>query len=76
MQTIRDPLAARNERVKLFATFINAVGMGLIGLAVLGPLTQDLTSASLSTLWWGLTGLAMHALSHYILGYLHKGVAP
>lgn len=35
MQTVRDPLAAYNERVKLFANFMNATGLGLIGFAVL-----------------------------------------
>ena len=35
-----DPLATHNERVKLFATFVNAIGIGLIGFAILGPVTQ------------------------------------
>ena len=31
-----------------------------------------MTSADLSTLWWGLGGLAFHCLSHYILGMIRK----
>lgn len=76
MQTVRDPVAIHNERVKLFASFMNAVGLGLIGFAVLRPLTESLYNAALSSLWWGVAGLAMHAVSHYILGRLRKEVKP
>lgn len=74
MQTVRDPLVAYNERVKLFANFMNATALGLIGFAVLRPLTESLSNASLSTLWWGATGLAMHGVSHYVLGRIRKEV--
>ena len=74
MLTARDPLAANNERVKLFASFVNAVALGLIGFAILRPLVEDIANASLSTLWWGLTGLALHGFSHYILGLIRKEV--
>ena len=76
MATEPDLLASHNERVKLFAGFANAIGIGLIGLAILGPVTQSLDNATLSTLWWGLAGLAMHGLSHYILGYIRKETKP
>lgn len=72
MTTIRDPLAAYNERVKLFAGFVNAIALGLIGFAILRPLTESLANANLSTIWWGATGLALHGLSHYILGRIRK----
>lgn len=72
MATIRDRLAANNERVKLFAGFVNAIALGLIGFAILRPLTESLANADLSTLWWGLVGLALHGFSHYILGQLRK----
>lgn len=74
MLTARDPLAANNERVKLFASFVNAVALGLIGFAILRPLVEDIANASLSALWWGLTGLALHGFSHYILGLIRKEV--
>ena len=76
MLTEHDPLASHNERVKLFASFVTAIGIGLIGLAILGPVTQSLDNATLSALWWGLAGLAMHGLSHYILGYVRKETKP
>lgn len=72
MKTTHDPLAARNERVKLFANFVNAIGLGLIGFAVLRPLVENIEAAGLSTLWWGIVGLALHGASHYILGLMHK----
>lgn len=74
MQTIRDPLVAYNERVKLFANFLNATGLGLIGFAVLRPLTESLANATASTLWWGMSGLAMHGVSHYVMGRIRKEV--
>lgn len=74
MKTTRDPLVANNERVKLFANFVNAIGLGLIGFAILRPLAESLSNANLSTLWWGLTGLALHGFSHYILGLIRKEV--
>lgn len=74
MQTARDPLVAFNERVKLFANFTNATALGLIGFAVLRPLTESLSNANLSTLWWGTSGLALHGVSHYILGRIRKEV--
>lgn len=74
MQTVRDPLAAYNERVKLFANFMNATGLGLIGFAVLRPLTESLSNANLSTLWWGMSGLAMHGVAHYVMIRIRKEV--
>ncbi len=72
MRTIRDPLASHNERVRLFATFVNAIGLGLIGIAVLGPLSADIANATVATLYWGVTGVAMHGAAHYVLRYLRK----
>lgn len=74
MQTICDPLAGHNERVKLFANFLNATALGLIGFAVLRPLTESLGNANLSTLWWGMTGLALHGISHYVMGRIRNEV--
>lgn len=71
---MHDAIAAWNERVKLIAGFLNAVGLGLIGFAVLRPLTEDMTRISLLTLWWGLAGLVFHAISLYVLGKMRKAV--
>lgn len=69
---MRDPIGAYNERVKLLAGFVNAIALGLIGFAILRPLAESLDNANLSTLWWGLGGLALHGISHYILGQIRK----
>jgi hypothetical protein len=73
--TERDALAIHNERMKALAGFVNALGLGLIGFAVLRPLTDSLTNAAWATLGWGIAGLAMHGLSHYILGNIRKQVS-
>lgn len=72
LTTRPDPIATSNERVKLLAGFVNAVALGLIGFAILRPLTESLANASFSTLWWGIVGLALHGISHYILGPIRK----
>ena len=67
-----NPLVVFNERVKLLAGFFNAVGIGLIGFAVLRPLTEDMTRLSLATLWWALAGVALHVMAHYFLGHMKQ----
>ncbi|WP_193142626.1 MULTISPECIES: hypothetical protein [unclassified Meridianimarinicoccus] len=69
---MRDPLVTHNERVKLFAGFISAIGLGLIGFAILRPAVEDWQNVRLTTLWWGAGGLALHGVSHYILRYIRK----
>jgi hypothetical protein len=76
MHTAPDPLAAFNERLKAAANFLNAIGIGLIGFAVLRPLTEAFTSTPLSALWWGLAGLALHGGAHYVLGHIRREVNP
>jgi sulfite exporter TauE/SafE len=44
----------------------------LIGFAVLRPLTADTVAMGVSTLWWGLMGLVLHGVAHYILGMMRK----
>lgn len=60
----------RNERIKLFANFLTAIGIGLIGLAVLRPLVETGSYNYGSVALWSVAGLALHGVSHYILGYL------
>lgn len=71
---VRDPLARYNERIKLLAGFLNAVGLGLIGFAVLKPVTETNAPADLAAIAWGAVGLALHAAAHYVLGYMQKEV--
>ena len=63
----RDPVAAHNERVKLMATSLNAIGLGLIGFAILRPLTENPAGLGLTSLWWAAAGLVVHGVSHYVL---------
>jgi uncharacterized membrane protein YjfL (UPF0719 family) len=70
--SLRDDLAVHNERVKLFAGFLNAIGLGLIGFAVIRPLTDAQATPTLLTVVWGGAGLVLHLIAHYILGMLRK----
>ena len=58
--------------MKLFAGFLNAIGLGLIGFAVLRPITEDTSLLSVLSVGWGLGGFACHAAAHYVLGRLVK----
>mgnify|MGYP001209323719 CR=1 FL=1 len=60
----------RNERLKLAANFLNALGIGLIGIAVLRPVVETGATSYLALAGWSFAGLALHGASHYILGYL------
>ena len=71
----RDPLAAFNERVKLFSTTVNALGLGVVGFAVLRPLTESFANATVKTALWAVAGLALHLFAHYILRTLRKETA-
>ncbi|ABD54782.1 hypothetical protein [Jannaschia sp. CCS1] len=66
----RDPLATHNERVKLRAQFLNALAIGFLGFALLRPLIEGTLSLNLFTIAFLVTGLALHAMAHYILRYL------
>lgn len=70
MSSLRRAVTVHNERVKLFAGFVNAIGLGLIGFAVLRPLTEDMTAIGAITAVWGVAGLFLHGISHYILAML------
>lgn len=69
---LRDDLLIWNERIKLFAGFLNAAALGLVAFAVLRPATEDLTLLNTVSAGWGSVGLAIHGLAVYILGYLRK----
>ena len=65
-------ISVHNERLKLFAGFLNALGLGLIGFAILRPATEAITLVGPSAWLWSVAGLAFHALAHYLLGYLRE----
>ncbi len=68
----RDELSVWNERVKLLAQFLNALALGLVGFAVLRPVTEDVALLSWRSFGWASVGLAIHLLAHYTMGYLKK----
>jgi divalent metal cation (Fe/Co/Zn/Cd) transporter len=68
----RDALAVHNERMKLLANTFNALAIGLIGFALLRPLVEDLSTLNVQSLWWVLTAIVFHLLSHYVLGRLER----
>jgi hypothetical protein len=58
--------------LKLFPGFLNAVGLGLIAVALIRALVEQGAVLGRITLWWSVAGLALHAAAHYILGMLRK----
>ena len=69
-------LLIRNERIKLFAGFLNALGLGLIGFAVLRPVTETFQLVGIAAAVWGLAGLVLHGAALYILGQLRSDEPP
>jgi hypothetical protein len=63
------PGMVRNERLKLFANFLNALGLGLIAIAALRPAFET-GGEPVRIFLWFLAGIALHAVAHYVLGYL------
>lgn len=72
MSRLRDDLAVFNERIKLIATSMNAVALGLIGFAVLRPVTDAQMALGWPAMWWAIVGVAFHLSAHYVLGMLEK----
>jgi len=68
----RDPLATHNERVKLQSAFLNNIGLGFIGFAVLRPLVENTARFDGMFFPWMATGLVLHLTARYILRYLEK----
>ncbi|MFT3972587.1 MAG: hypothetical protein QM699_03805 [Amaricoccus sp.] len=59
----------RNGRVKLFANFLSALGVGLIAVGVLRPAFET-GGDPRWILVWPLAGLALHGLALYTLGFM------
>lgn len=77
---VQDRVASHNERVKLLAGFVNAIGIALLGVGALAPTITFLgqpgsTTLNLSVLTASTAlGVALHLLAHYVLTYLKKAV--
>jgi putative exporter of polyketide antibiotics len=65
----RRRLAAKriNERLKLTANFLNAIGIGVVGAAFIIPGVTDLTAVRWDWLPFGFT---LHVLAHVALSFL------
>lgn len=59
----------RNERAKLFANFLTALGVGLVAIGVFRPAFETGGDPWWMGVWF-LVGLALHGLAHYVLGYM------
>ncbi|KEO55378.1 hypothetical protein [Thioclava pacifica] len=69
-----DDLSIYNERQKIMATSVNAIGLALVGFAILKPVVEQSRHDPMQLAVWGIIGLALHGISHYILGNLKKEV--
>ncbi len=63
----RDPVGGHNERMKLLATSINAVGLAFVVVGIVRPLVNATITASPETLGYIFGALALHALAHYVV---------
>lgn len=73
---------ARKEQIKLRATFLNGIGIGVILIGVFTPLTRimvgdinagtDVLSASLSPVVCFFLGTALHLIATRMLGDLSR----
>lgn len=60
----------RNEQVKLTASFLNSMAIGLIGLGFLRPMIENQQSDPFVFALWAVVGLLIHAIARYTLEYL------
>jgi hypothetical protein len=63
----RDPVGGHNERLKLLATSINAIGLAFIALGVVRPIVDTTVSLNLDSIAYLVGALALHGLAHYIV---------
>ena len=70
----RDELGAHNERVKLTATTINAIGLAFIALGVVRPFVDPEASLAIGGIVFGAIGLVCHAAAHYILKQMETDI--
>lgn len=61
---------AGEERIKHLATYLNGLSLGFAGFAGIRPAISD------EPVLWGyiLAAIVLHAIGHYLLGYLKEDV--
>ncbi|MGI3170804.1 hypothetical protein ACRARG_16765 [Pseudooceanicola sp. C21-150M6] len=68
----KDRLTIWNERVKLFAGFLNTIGIGMIGFSVLRPVIEEKAIPESLGWVWAAAGIVMHLCAHYVMGRMRK----
>ena len=63
----RDELTAYNERLKLGATTVNALGLAVIAVGVLRPLIDADAGPSWGIALYVVVAVVLHVLAHYIV---------
>ena len=67
----RDKIGAFNERVKLRATSINAIGLAFAAVGAVQPIVES-RQPDLDTLGWTVGALVLHAIANYIVSGVRK----
>jgi hypothetical protein len=62
--------AGWNERLKLLATSLNAVGLAFLGLGALGPLLSGLDRPAVQYALCGVISVALHVIAQWVLRWL------
>lgn len=57
---VRDRVAVMNERRKMIAVSLNAIGLASVGFAVLRPLADGFSPSAVAFVGWTAVGLAFH----------------
>lgn len=70
------PIAIHNERQKARASYLNAFSIGLVGFAVLRPLTDATPSVTVATASWFVAALALRVIAHDVPGGMRREVRP
>ena len=72
-----DPRAARklaakraNERIKLLASLLNSLALGVIGAGVIVPVTQNPGGLPWQSLAWFVFGLALHSVAQAVFAFM------
>ena len=64
----RDEVGAHNERMKMIATSINAIGLGVIGLGTVRPFLDPEIGIGIAVGASVVVALVLHGLALYVLG--------
>lgn len=69
----RDDLAVHNERIKMFATILNAAGLAFFGLGFARPLVDQTVARTPSIVLFLIVAFTMWSFAYITLGQLKMG---